>query len=131
MDKRTSCGCAIHPYVDSAGTVWLSELQIEDGTTATSFVNETSAYKVMRCTYATTYSQLYTPVRSGYTFDGWYTAQNGGTKITSSSSVLPYGIALFAHWTANHTHSYTSKIYIHILMSPRSQRRLPVPRTEL
>ena len=38
------------------------------------------------------------PTRDGYTFDGWYTASNGGTKVTSPYT--PTGnITLYAHWT--------------------------------
>ena len=43
-----------------------------------------------------------TPTRTGYTFDGWYTAASGGTKITSSSTVsTASNHTLYAHWTAN------------------------------
>ena len=34
-----------------------------------------------------TYGTLCTPVRDGYSFDGWYTEANGGVKITSTTSV--------------------------------------------
>ncbi|MBQ2204696.1 MAG: InlB B-repeat-containing protein, partial [Lachnospiraceae bacterium] len=39
--------------------------------------------------------------RTGYTFDGWYTAKNGGNKITSlGSPEVEDGITtLYAHWT--------------------------------
>ena len=46
---------------------------------------------------------LPTPTRSGYTFDGWYTAANGGTKITDSTKVTA-NTTVYAHWKAN---SYT------------------------
>lgn len=53
-------------------------------------------------TNGSTYGTLPTPTRSGYTFDGWYTAVSGGTKITSSSTVsLTTNQTLYAHWTAN------------------------------
>ncbi len=43
---------------------------------------------------------LPTPAKTGYTFDGWYTASTGGNKVTS-----PYtptnDITLYARWTAN------------------------------
>ena len=43
---------------------------------------------------------LPTPTKTGYTFDGWYTAATGGNKVTS-----PYtptnDITLYARWTAN------------------------------
>ena len=43
---------------------------------------------------------LPTPTRSGYTFDGWYTASSGGTKITSSTTITE-NKTLYAHWTPN------------------------------
>ncbi|MBO5360406.1 MAG: InlB B-repeat-containing protein [Clostridia bacterium] len=45
-----------------------------------------------------TYGTLPTPTRTGYTFDGWYTAASGGTKITSTSA-LSSNITIYAHWT--------------------------------
>ena len=43
---------------------------------------------------------LPTPTRSGYTFDGWYTATSGGTKLTTSWK--PTATAtVYAHWTKN------------------------------
>lgn len=48
-----------------------------------------------------TFGTLPTPSRTGYAFDGWYTKQTGGTKITSSTAVTAtQGITLYAHWTA-------------------------------
>lgn len=41
---------------------------------------------------------LATPTRTDYTFDGWYTAATGGTKVTSSSTVSS-NVTLYAHWT--------------------------------
>lgn len=43
---------------------------------------------------------LPTPTRSGYNFDGWYTAANGGTKITDSTKVTA-NTTVYAHWTKN------------------------------
>ena len=54
----------------------------------------------LTATYTSNNVELETPTREGYTFDGWYTLANGGTKIDS-----PYmptnNITLYAHWTAN------------------------------
>ena len=36
--------------------------------------------------------------RSGYTFDGWYTAASGGTKVTDST-VISQNTTIYAHWT--------------------------------
>ena len=45
-----------------------------------------------------TYGSLPTPTRSGYTFNGWYTAASGGTKITASSTVSTSMTTLYAQW---------------------------------
>lgn len=55
-----------------------------------------SSYKV---TYASTYGQLATPTRKGYTFLGWYTKKTGGTQILSTSKVkITKTTTLYAHW---------------------------------
>lgn len=52
--------------------------------------------------YGQPYGTLMNTTRAGYTFDGWYTAKSGGTKITSSTKYTTLGdITLYAHWTAN------------------------------
>lgn len=43
---------------------------------------------------------LPTPTRSGYAFNGWYTAASGGTKITDSTKVTA-NTTVYAHWTKN------------------------------
>lgn len=53
-------------------------------------------------TYDSTYGTLATISRTNYTFDGWYTAASGGTKITSSTKVsITTNQTLYAHWTLN------------------------------
>ena len=44
-------------------------------------------------------SALPTPTRGGYTFDGWFTEQNGGTAVTAET-VYDKNTTLYAHWTA-------------------------------
>jgi uncharacterized repeat protein (TIGR02543 family) len=45
------------------------------------------------------FGTLPTPTRSGrYDFDGWYTALNGGTKITKDT-VFTENTTIYAHWT--------------------------------
>jgi len=40
-----------------------------------------------------------TPTRSGYDFEGWYTAVNGGTKVTKDTMVeSTRNVTLYAHW---------------------------------
>lgn len=38
------------------------------------------------------------PSRSGYNFDGWYTAASGGSKITSTSTISS-SQTIYAHWS--------------------------------
>ncbi|MBQ8845296.1 MAG: InlB B-repeat-containing protein, partial [Clostridia bacterium] len=53
-------------------------------------------------TYASTYGTIPTPTRTGYTFGGWFTGQNGaGSKIISSTKVsITSAQTLYAKWTA-------------------------------
>ena len=48
------------------------------------------------------YGSLPTPTRIGHTFDGWYTAPSGGTKVTGSTTIASNSShPLYAHWTPN------------------------------
>lgn len=51
-------------------------------------------------TYGSTYANLPTTERVGYTFDGWYTAATGGTKVENTTGVTRENHTLYAHWTA-------------------------------
>ena len=52
--------------------------------------------------YGTSSNQLTNPTRTGYKFEGWYTAKSGGTKIAYYSKVTTAkNHTLYAHWTAN------------------------------
>ncbi len=53
-------------------------------------------------TYDSTYGDLPTPTRTGYTFAGWYTAADSGSEVTAGSAVaITADQTLYAHWTAN------------------------------
>jgi uncharacterized repeat protein (TIGR02543 family)/LPXTG-motif cell wall-anchored protein len=41
------------------------------------------------------------PTRAGYTFNGWFTAQTGGTKFGASFSPSDGNVAVHAQWTLN------------------------------
>lgn len=45
----------------------------------------------------TSYSDFPTPTRTGYSFDGWYSASSGGSRVYSVSK----STTIYAHWTAN------------------------------
>lgn len=51
------------------------------------------------------YGSLPSSSRTGYTFDGWYTAASGGSKVSSSTTMttdlMVQTVTLYAHWTAN------------------------------
>lgn len=47
------------------------------------------------------YGTLATPTKTGYTFDGWYTAKSGGTKVSASTKAGTTNVTLYAHWKVN------------------------------
>ena len=50
--------------------------------------------------YDSTYNQLPTPTKNGYTFKGWFTGQNGGERITADTVVkTPENHTIYAHWS--------------------------------
>ena len=52
--------------------------------------------------YGSAYGTLPVSVRVGYTFLGWFTAQENGTQITADTAVSDHSDhALYAHWRAN------------------------------
>lgn len=57
--------------------------------------------------YDDKYDELPTPVRSGYIFEGWYTAKSGGTRVSSDSKVSNYkDHTLYAHWSMHKVYIY-------------------------
>lgn len=59
----------------------------------------------MTVTYNGNYSGLPTLTRTGYTFNGWFTAAEGGQQVTASTKVqITADQTLYAHWTVK---SYT------------------------
>ncbi len=52
--------------------------------------------------YGEPYGTLPTPTRTGYSFNGWYTAANGGQAVTSETKISSANShTLYAHWQAN------------------------------
>lgn len=52
-------------------------------------------------------SSLPLPARSGYTFDGWYTAPDGGAAV-STDTVFTGDLTVYAHWSPIDTNSGTA-----------------------
>ena len=48
----------------------------------------------------TTIGDIPVPTRTGYTFDGWFTAADGGSRV-SSDTVVTGSVTYYAHWTSN------------------------------
>ena len=53
-------------------------------------------------------ASLPTPTRSSYSFNGWYTEKNGGTKVTTDT-VFSANTTVYAHWT--YTGGYYTPVY--------------------
>ena len=51
-------------------------------------------------TYGSTYGTLPTPTRSGYTFKGWFTAEEGGSQVSSSTQITG-NTTWYARWEKN------------------------------
>lgn len=67
--------------------------------------------------YNGTYGTLPTPTRSGYTFNGWYTAASGGSAVTSSTKVtITSNQTLYAQWTLS-----TASFNLNILLPDGSE----------
>ena len=60
---------------------------------------QTAATKTITVTFGGKYGALDEPTRDGYDFDGWYTEEAGGTRITADSIVeIGANHRLYAHW---------------------------------
>ncbi len=60
--------------------------------------------------FDTLYGEIPTPTKTDYTFDGWYTAINGGTKITANAAVkITQDTQVYARWLRNYTVSFNSE----------------------
>ncbi len=50
--------------------------------------------------FGDSYGALPTPTRTHYTFDGWYTAASGGTKVSAETTpTSSNNVTIYAHWT--------------------------------
>ena len=79
---------------NSAGSTLYAHWKANQYTVTFDSNGGTVSTKSKKVTYNSTYDTLPIPTRAGYTFDGWYTALTGGTKVTEDTVVTA---------TANHT----------------------------
>ena len=127
-------------YAQCTPTIFTITLNNQDATTAgttaiyekynTGYYTDSAATTQM----STTANSITVPERTGYTFEGYYTAANGGTqyidaagKLTSSASNTNFTAAgtLYAHWSKpvsdlTNTVSPTSYIYDGTAKTPTS-----------
>lgn len=92
---KYNCGAKAYPHTHGAFVT----LNANGGTTQTGFL--TLAKK------ATTYGSLPIPVRPGYIFKGWYTSNNGGSVITTSTVPTANNHTLYARWSKCSYHLYS------------------------
>ena len=61
----------------------------------------TGAGESIQVTYDGEYDSLTTPTKDGYTFEGWFTEETGGTEVTSNTKVqTAENHTLYARWNA-------------------------------
>lgn len=102
--STNNCVATWNGTVD-APAVHIYEAKAEPRVFQVNFVKYYSDAKVSaeskQVTFASTYGALPTASCTGYTFNGWWTAQTGGTQITASTKVSILSMqTLYAHWTA-------------------------------
>ena len=51
--------------------------------------------------YKKAYGDLPTPTLEGHTFQGWYTAKSGGTKVSAKTKMPAKNITVYAQWKAS------------------------------
>lgn len=81
---------------DGSGTAYAAGASYTGNAALTLYATWTSSTTTSAVT-------LPTPSRTGYAFDGWYTAASGGTRVGGAGgSYTPTGaVTLHAHWTQN------------------------------
>ena len=71
-----------------------------DGATTTLKLGNISLYSSESKTYGKTFGTLLSSAQPGYTFNGWYTATSGGTKIISDTIMnTTKNYSVYANWT--------------------------------
>ena len=100
VPKTRFYSCALHPFFDKAGTYYLNSLSLGDEFN-TNIIPESGTIEAINETLprGNRIGNMPTPVREGYTFEGWYTAAEGGEEITSSTHIEESRIRLYAHWS--------------------------------
>ena len=59
--------------------------------------------KSKKVEYKKGYGTLPTPTLEGHSFEGWFTAKTGGTKVSTTTKMVSKNVTVFAQWTKNRT----------------------------
>ncbi len=116
LPRTIKSGLNIHPFIDSACTVEIKDIELYDVDTNDYYIGDTDYYSSQDvfCDIYNTESCL-TPLPSvmkeGYSFVGWYTKRVGGEKVAEGNdfydpSNLDGNQKLYAHWIKNEVHSH-------------------------
>lgn len=100
IPKNRYCGATLHPFFDTAGTYYINSLSLGDNTGTSNVVPETGTWEASTQTVALgeTLPTMPNPKRSGYIFLGWFTAAEGGKRVTTDTPITDSTIRLYAHW---------------------------------
>lgn len=96
-DVRTTISTIPHGFTGCQMLIRTNGITPASGSHTVSFDANGGTLRESSPMQGTTFSAPQAPVRSGYLFEGWWTAPSGGTKIT-----FPYtptdDVTLYAHW---------------------------------
>lgn len=100
LPKNRFCGYALHPYFDKPGTFYLNSLSLGDVSWTSNVVPESGGVSVstVKVERGEAPDYLPTPAREGYVFKGWYTAAEGGSRISTQTPINETTLRLYAHW---------------------------------
>lgn len=98
VDNKIIIYCPRKSYIYSV--IWTPINETSGGETYTVTLNATgvTGYPQTK-TYSGAALTLPTPVKTGYTFDGWYTAETGGKKVDNPYTPTADNTTLYAKWT--------------------------------
>ena len=102
--KSVGLSNVYYPATDITNIGFICEIEIPTYTVSFNANGGTTPTASKTVTYSSTYGDLPTPTRTGYTFTGWFTAASGGTQVTKDTKVtITSNQTLYAQWTP---HSY-------------------------
>jgi len=68
--------------------------------------------KTKKLSYKKSYGTLPKPTRSGYTFEGWFTAKKGGKKVSKTTKMPAKNTVVYAQWKKQRTLNANEKALV-------------------